>query len=65
MIKDEMAQCHHGLSGHEFELTPGDSGRQRSLACCSPWAQQRVRHDLTTEQKQQIAMPDVQYLLNK
>ena len=65
MIKDEMVQCHHGLSGHEFELTPGDSRRQRSLACCSPWALQRVRLDLTTEQKQQIAMPDMQRLLNK
>ena len=24
--------------GHEFEQTLGDSGGQRSLACCSPWA---------------------------
>ena len=64
MIKDEMVQCHHGLSGHEFELTPGDSGRQRSLACYSPRALQRVRLDLTTEQKQQIAIPDM-HLLNK
>ena len=24
-------------SGHEFEQTPGDSGGQGSLACCSPW----------------------------
>ena len=22
----------------EFEQTPGDSGGQESLACCSPWA---------------------------
>ena len=22
---------------HEFEQTPGDSGGQGSLACCSPW----------------------------
>ena len=22
---------------HEFEQTPGDSGGQRNLACCSPW----------------------------
>ena len=27
----------HQFSGHEFKQTPGDSGRQRSLACCSPW----------------------------
>ena len=25
------------LSGCESEQTPGDSGGQRSLACCSPW----------------------------
>ena len=25
------------LNGHEFEQTPADSERQRSLACCSPW----------------------------
>ena len=25
------------LNGHEFEQTPGDSRRQESLACCSPW----------------------------
>ena len=24
-------------NGQEFEQTPGDSERQRSLACCSPW----------------------------
>ena len=22
---------------HEFEQTPGDSGGQKSLTCCSPW----------------------------
>ena len=27
---------HHQLNGHEFEQTPGDTERQRSLACCSP-----------------------------
>ena len=63
MIKDEMVQCDHGLSGHEFEQTPGDSRRQRSLACCRPWGLQRLRRDLTTKQKQQIAMLDMQHLL--
>ena len=24
MTEDEMAGWHHGLSGHEFEQTPGD-----------------------------------------
>ena len=40
--------CHHQLNGHEFEQTPGDTERQRSLACCSPWGC-RVRHDWATE----------------
>ena len=37
MTKDEMAGWHHGLSGHEFEQTLGDSEGQGSLVCCSPW----------------------------
>ena len=37
MAEDEMVREHHQLSGHESEQTPGDSGGQRSLACCSPW----------------------------
>ena len=32
---DEMVGCHHWLSGHEFEQTPGDGEGQGSLACCS------------------------------
>ena len=32
-----MVGWHHGLSGHEFEQTPGDSGGQGSLMCCSSW----------------------------
>ena len=31
-----MAGWHHGLNGHEFEQTLGDSGEPRSLVCCSP-----------------------------
>ena len=27
----------HQLNGHEFEQTPGESDRQGSLVCCSPW----------------------------
>ena len=34
--EDEMIRQHHRLNGHEFEQTPGDSGRQRSLGCYSP-----------------------------
>ena len=43
-----MVGWHHQLKGHEFEQALGDSGRQRSLVCCSPWGQS-ARHDLVTE----------------
>ena len=33
---------HHGLNGHEFGQTPGDSGGQRSLVCCSPWGHKEL-----------------------
>ena len=36
-VEDEMVGRHCRHNGHEFEQTPGDSGGQRSLACCSPW----------------------------
>ena len=45
--ENEMVGWHHQLNGHESEQTPGDSGGQRSLACCSP--QGRKESD-TTEQ---------------
>ena len=38
----------------EFEQTPAGSEGQGSLVCGSPWSQQKVRHDLATEQQQQI-----------
>ena len=38
-IEDEMVRWHHQLNAHEFEQVPGDSGGQRSLACCCPWGQ--------------------------
>ena len=31
-----MDGWHHGLNGHEFEQTSGDSEGQGSLVCCSP-----------------------------
>ena len=37
MTEDEMAGCHCYLNGHESEQTPGHSGGQRRLVCCSPW----------------------------
>ena len=44
VAEDEMVGCRHQLNGHEFEQTPGDSERQGSLGCSSPWGH-RVRHD--------------------
>ena len=32
-----VVRQHHRLNGHAFKQTSGDSGGQRSLACCSPW----------------------------
>ena len=38
VTEDEMAGWHHWLNEHEFELIPGDSDGQGSLAHCSPWS---------------------------
>ena len=40
--EDEMVRQHQRLSGHEFEQTLGDSGGQRSLACCTPWGRKEL-----------------------
>ena len=37
MTENEMVGWCHRLSGHEFELTLGDSETHGTLACCSPW----------------------------
>ena len=37
MTEDEMVGWHHWLNGHEFEQTLGNSERQGSLECHSPW----------------------------
>ena len=47
-----MVGRHHQLSGNKFEQTPGDSGGQVSLVCCSPWSC-RVGHDLALATEQQ------------
>ena len=47
MTDDEIVGQHHQLSGHEFEQAPGDSKKQGSLACCSPWGH---KESDTTEQ---------------
>ena len=52
MSEDEMVgQCHQSYQ-HEFDPTPGGSGRQDGLACSIPWGSPRVRHDLTTKEEQ-------------
>ena len=45
MTEDAMVGWHHGLSGHEFEQTPGDGKGQGSQACCIP--QGRIKSDMT------------------
>ena len=37
VTEDEIFQCHHRLSRHELEQTPGNSEGQGSLARYSPW----------------------------
>ena len=51
VTEDEMDSQDHQCKGHKAEQTPGDSGGQRSLACCSPRSC-RVGHDLATKQQQ-------------
>ena len=36
VIEGEMVGWHHRLNGQDFEQTLGQTGGQRSLACCSP-----------------------------
>ena len=51
MTEDDMVGWHPRLNEHEFEQTPGDSERQGSLECCSPWgrkSQTRLNDQTTT-----------------
>ena len=41
-------------SGHEHEQTPGDSGGQKGLVCCSPRGHRELGHNFVNE-KQQIS----------
>ena len=41
-----MVGWHHRLDGHEFEQSLRVGDGQGSLACYSPWASQRIGHDL-------------------
>ena len=42
---------HHLLNGHELGQTPGNTGEQGGLACCSP--QSCKEWDMTATEKQQ------------
>ena len=46
--EDKMAEWHHQLDGHEFELALGVGDGQRFLVCYSPWGC-RVGHNWGTE----------------
>ena len=42
MSEDEMAgQCHRSYQ-HEFDTTPGGSGRQEGLLCSGPWCHEEL-----------------------
>ena len=41
VTEDEMVGWSHGLNGHEFKQTPGDSEGQGSLESCSPWGRKK------------------------
>ena len=51
--EDEMVGWHHWLSEQELEQMLGNSEGQESLMSCSPCGH-RLRHDLATEQQQQV-----------
>ena len=38
----DMIGWHYQPNAPEFELTPGDSGGQGSLVCCSPWGHKEL-----------------------
>ena len=44
-----MVGWYHWLNEHEFEWALGTGDGQGSLACCSPWGSQTVRHNWATE----------------
>ena len=43
--QDEIAGCHHQLSGHGFGWTPGVGDGQGGLECCGSWG--RKESDIT------------------
>ena len=69
MPEEKTVGWHHWRNGHEFEQTPGDGEGQGSLASCSPWGSQRVRHNWAAEQQQQplekLRLTDNKWLLHR
>ena len=53
-----MVGWHHRHDRHELEQTLSDGGGLESLVCCSPWGH---KHDLATEQQQQLIELRVMY----
>ena len=47
MAENAMVGWRNRLNGHEFVQTLGDSERQGSLGCCSPWGQKEL--DMTEQ----------------
>ena len=37
-----MVGWHHQCNGHEIGQAPGDGDGQGNLACCSPWAHEKL-----------------------
>ena len=55
VTEDEMGGQQHQLSGHESVQTQGDSGGQgRKPGLMQSMGLQRARHNLVTEQQQQM-----------
>ena len=46
-------QCHRSYQ-HEFDPTPGGSGRQEGLVCSGPWGHEEM--DTTTKQQQHVRL---------
>ena len=56
VAENEMVRQHHRLMDMNLSNLLGDSGRQRSLACCSPWGHRESNMTLVTEQRTAINM---------
>ena len=57
-----MIGWHHQLNAQKFGQVQGDGERQGSLACCSPWVFQSVRHEWVTEKQPHCKVLMVIYL---